>query len=55
MGPGLHAQTPLPQLHRQGRHRPATLKTGSSGASVSLRGAVAFGYSPVPEAVGVLA
>ena len=32
----------------------AILKTGSSGASVSLRGAVAFGYSPVPEAVSRL-
>ena len=55
MGPGLLVQIPHLLLHHQGRHRPAIPRTGFSGASASLLGAVAFGYSLVPEAVGVLA
>ena len=39
----------------QGRHRPVIPKIGFSGASVSLLGAGASGYSLVPEAVGALA
>ena len=44
-----------PRLRPQGRHRPVIPKIGFSGASVSLPGAGASGYSLVPEAVGALA
>ena len=43
------------RLRPQGRHRPVIPKIGFSGASVSLPGAGASGYSLVPEAVGALA
>ena len=44
-----------PRLRPQARHRPVIPKIGFSGASVSLPGAGASGYSLVPEAVGALA
>ena len=55
MGLGPLVLTPRPRLLFQGRHRPVIPKIGFSGASVSLPGAGASGYSLVPEAVGALA